>query len=145
MSKKFIVGIDESTIDSRALAFAEELASCSEDTSIHIIHVLEWSPYSFLTAEELAERHKRRGEEMTRANDIFIAPVLEKLKKSKIKATGEVRYGGIAETISKCADDLKGDMIFINRTGEGRVAARVFGSVPGSLVQISKVPVIVVP
>ena len=67
------------------------------------------------------------------------------LKGSKYKVTGDVRYGGIAETISKCSDDVNGELIFVNRSGESKISARLFGSVPGALVQIANVPVIVVP
>ena len=144
MSTKFIVGIDDSKDSARAAAFAAEMSK-GTDTSIHIIHVLEWSPYSFLTPQELEERHKRRGEELERANTAIVAPILEKLGGSDREVTGEVRYGGIAETISKYADKIGGDQIFIARTGDNKLSTRIFGSVPGALVQIAKVPVTVVP
>lgn len=144
MSKKFIVGIDDSDDSFRAAEFAVSIAK-STDVSIHLIHVLEWSPYSFLTPQELEERHKRRGEELERAHTALIAPMIEKLETTDHKITSKVEYGAIAETIVKYCEEIDADQIFIARTGDSQLSARVFGSVPSTLVQIAKVPVTVVP
>ena len=144
MSKKFIVGIDDSEDSFRAAEYAVSIAKTT-DVSIHLIHVLEWSPYSFLTPSELDERHKRRGEELERANNALINPMIEKLETTDHKITGKVEYGGIAETIVKYCEEIDADQIFIARTGDSQFATRVFGSVPSTLVQIAKVPVTVVP
>jgi len=144
MSKKFVVGIDESKDSLRAAEFAVSIAKTT-DVSIHIIHVLEWSPYSFLTPSELDERHKRRGEELERANTALVDPMIKKLETTDHEITGIVKYGAIAETISEYCDEIGADQIFIARSGDSRIATRVFGSVPSTLVQIAKVPVTVVP
>lgn len=144
MTKKFIVGIDDSEDSYRAAEFAVSAAE-GADTSIHVIHVLEWSPYSFLTPQELEERHKRRGEELERARSAIVTPIIEKLEDGGHTVTGEVKYGGIAETISKYCDKMGGDQIFIARTGDSQLSTRLFGSVPSTLVQIANVPVTVVP
>jgi len=144
MSKKFVVGIDESEDSFRAAEFAVSIAKTT-DVSIHIIHVLEWSPYSFLTPSELDERHKRRGEELERAHTALVDPIIKKLESTDHKITGKVEYGAIAETIVEYCDEIGADQIFIARTGDSRLSTRVFGSVPSTLVQIAKVPVTVVP
>lgn len=144
MSKTYVIGVDDSGESSRALKFALEMAK-ETNAAIHIIHVLEWSPYSFLTPEELEQRHKRRGEELERANSAIIEPIIKKISSKNLEVKGEARYGGIAETISKYSDECKADMIFVNRSNESRISARLFGSVPGTLVQVSKVPVVVIP
>lgn len=46
MSKKFVIGIDGTENGLNAAKFAIAMAK-DTDTEIHIIHVLEWSPYSF--------------------------------------------------------------------------------------------------
>ncbi len=145
MSKRLIVGIDDQPENCRALEFARQLAVERGDISIRVLHVLEWSPYSFLTTEELMERKKRRQEELKRAHEVIIDPVVDKFKAEGIDIMGEVRYGNIVDTISDYCKEVEGDMIAVNRTGESRISARLFGSVPGSLVQIADVPVIVVP
>lgn len=144
MSKKFVVGYDGSEASHRALEFAIERAGLQK-ASVVVAHVLEWSPYSFLTPEELADRHKRRSEELDRAEKAIIAPVLKELEKSGVKVTSVMRYGQIADTLCDIATAEGADQIFVGRNGVGGIAARVFGSVAGSLSQISPVPCTIVP
>ena len=59
MSRKIVVGFDGSDASIRALDFAISRAQAQGD-NILIAHVLEWSPYSFLTPSEVEERHRRR-------------------------------------------------------------------------------------
>ena len=59
MSAKFIVGYDGSAASERALDFAIGRVKL-QGGAVVLVHVLEWSPYSFLTPSELEERHKRR-------------------------------------------------------------------------------------
>ena len=61
MTDIFVVGFDGSESGRAALTFAVEAAR-KNGGELLIAHVLEWSPYSFLTQTELEERHKRRGE-----------------------------------------------------------------------------------
>ena len=93
--------------DRSVLDFAIKRAK-SNDARVHIVHILEWSPYSFLTQEELAERHTRRKQELARAEESILAPALSHAR-------------------------------------EAGVAARIFGSVPIALAQLSTVPVVIVP
>ena len=98
MSQTIVVGYDASASGNRALEFALNEAK-SKGANVLIAHVLEWSPYSFLTPEELEERHKRRGEELARAEQAVLAPVVEKAKASGVATETELRYGHIAETL----------------------------------------------
>ncbi len=70
MPGTLIVGFDKTEASQRALAFAAAAAKATGAT-IHVVHILEWSPYSFLTAQELEERHKRRTEELARAAELI--------------------------------------------------------------------------
>jgi nucleotide-binding universal stress UspA family protein len=56
-----------------------------------------------------------------------------------------VRHGHAAEALSTLSVEYGAAQIFIGRRGVYRIAAMLFGSVAGSLVQISPVPVTVVP
>ena len=142
MSKSYVVGIDGSEGSIRTAQYALAQAQ-GAGASLKVLHVLEWSPYSFLTPEELEERKKRRREELERANTVIIAPIIDKLGTDGIE--GEVRYGQIAEVISKYCDEIGAEQCFVGRHGGGGLTSRLFGSVPGALVQISNVPVTVVP
>ncbi|MBY8977786.1 universal stress protein [Rhodobacteraceae bacterium NNCM2] len=112
---------------------------------LHIVHVLEWSPYSFLTPEEIEERHKRRKEELDRANKVVMQPVLKKLHDAGVTADGEIRYGNVTDLIVEIARDRSASMIFVGKSGSGSVASRVFGSVPIGLAYASPVPTVIVP
>lgn len=102
MSEKFVVGYDGSESARRALDFATERAR-AQQASILLVHVLEWSPYSFLSAEEIQERHRRRREEMERAEAAVITPVIEVLTREGVSVTPFLRYGKTAEILCDIA------------------------------------------
>lgn len=112
---------------------------------LYVLHVLEWSPYSFLTPEELAERHKRRREEMARAETAVIAPILRTLRADGVEVEAEIRYGKVADLVLTIAREQKAAMIFVGRSNTASVSERVFGSVPMALAQAAPVPTVVVP
>ncbi len=144
MSQTIVVGFDASDSGNRALDFAIGEAKAKGATLL-VAHVLEWSPYTFLTPEEIEERHKRRTEELARAETAVLAPVLERVRASGVKAGSELKYGNIGETLCNIAKDHGASQIVIGRTGHSEFAARVFGSVAGTLAQASPVPVTIVP
>lgn len=144
MSESIVVGYDGSTGAKVALEFAAALAR-DKGCRLVVAHVLEWSPYSFLTPTELEERHKRRTEELARADTAVIAPVLADLKARGLNASAAVKYGHIAETLCTIAKDEGASQIVIGRTGHSSMTARLFGSVAGSLAQAAPVAVTIVP
>lgn len=144
MPHKIVVGYDGSDSAKSALDFAIEVAK-AHGGSIVVAHVLDWSPYSFLTPEELEERHKRRNEELTRAEKAILAPAVDGLKGSGVEITTTLKYGRIAETLGKIAKDEGASQIVIGRNGEPGLSSRVFGSVAISLAQGAPVPVTIVP
>lgn len=144
MSKKILVGYDGSEVARRALDLALEQAKLTE-ASLTIAHVLEWSPYSFLTQDEIAERHKRRSEEMERAHQIVLSPILDEVKNSGVSVNGIVRYGQIADVLCTLAASEQATQIFIGRHGADGLSARVFGSVASKLAQTAPVACTIVP
>ncbi|MFV0300292.1 MAG: universal stress protein [Paracoccus sp. (in: a-proteobacteria)] len=144
MAEKIVVGYDGSESARRALNFAADRARAIGATLV-IAHVLEWSPYSFLTPSELEERHMRRTEELARVESALIAPVVKELAGKDLTVESELKYGHIAETLSKIAEDHHALHIVIGRQGQSNMASRLFGSVAGTLVQIAPTPVTIVP
>lgn len=144
MTANIVVGYDGSGSSKRALAFAAERAKTIGGTLI-VAHVLEWSPYSFLTPTELEERHKRRKEELQRAEEAVIAPALALLDTSGVHVITELKYGHIAETLCKIATDHAAVQIVIGRQGQTGMSARLFGSTAGTLAQVAPAPVTIVP
>ena len=80
-----LVAYDDDDGSRRALDFAIDRAKVS-GASVRLVHVLSWSPYSFLTQEELAERHKRRNEEMARAESQVVGPAVTRLRDAGVEA-----------------------------------------------------------
>ncbi|MBC7133417.1 MAG: universal stress protein [Roseovarius sp.] len=144
MSEKFVVGYDGSVSARRALEFAMNRARAQGGTIV-LAHVLEWSPYSFLTPTELEERHKRRKEEMARAEQQILGSVARELQEAGIPVEVVIRYGNTADLLCKIASELDAVQIVIGREGQSALEARIFGSVAGALVQASPVPCTIVP
>lgn len=144
MSTKYVAACDGSAASERALSFAIECAGL-HGASIVIAHVLEWSPYSFLTPEELAERHKRRGEELERAKTAVADPLAKQVADRGLAVDTVIRYGHVAETLCQIATETGASQLVIGRTGDSGLATRVFGSVAGTLAQIAPVPCTIVP
>jgi nucleotide-binding universal stress UspA family protein len=138
----YVVGYDGA--HKRAIEHAADQAARA-DAALHIVHVIEWSPYRFLTPQELEERHKRRTEESARAESEVIAPVLAELKGRNLTATGEIRYGNVVELLAEIAQKRHATAIIMGRSGGSSFGGRIFGSAAMGLAQISPVPVTIVP
>ena len=144
MSQKFVVGYDGSPASRRAAKFALDQAKAVGATLV-VAHVLEWSPYSFLTPQELEERHKRRGEELERARSALLDPFMAEIADRDVTVEQVIKYGHIADTLCDIAKQQGASQLFIGRDGSSEIAARVFGSVAGSIVQTTPVPCTIVP
>ena len=144
MPGTILVALDGSGGGRRALGAACEHARLSQ-SSLLLTYVIDWTPYSFHTPEELAERHQRRESEIERANDSVLSPEIAALADSGIPVESVVRHGRVAETIIDIANEHDVSQIYIGRRGESRVHSMIFGSVTSALVQTSPVSVTVVP
>ena len=144
MPQKIVVGFDGSESANRALEFAVDRAK-AQGGSVLLVHVLEWSPYSFLTPTEREGRHMRRSGELARAQSALIDPVLSRLGDAGVPVEASVKYGHIAEVLAASAKEAGANQIVIGRTGHSGMASRIFGSVAGSLAQAAPVPVTIVP
>jgi nucleotide-binding universal stress UspA family protein len=144
MSEVLLVGIDCSACSERALQYAAEWAE-SAKLQLIVAHVIQWSPFSFNTAKENEERHKRREAELDRAHGEIVDPVVSRLRERGILARGAIRHGHPAETLCEVAEEFGATNIIVGKTGASKIRAQLFGSVAHALVQISKQPVTVVP
>lgn len=144
MSNKLLVGLDGADSGSRALSFAKRLAKLIGECEIVAVYVIEWSPFTFQTAEENAKRHQRREEELKIAHERILDPAVKQLLDEGFSATGIVRHGDVAETLNAIAVEQGAEQIVVARASEGGFAARVFGSSTSNLVMHASVPVTVV-
>lgn len=143
-SEIFVVAYEGDPEDPGVLDYAIARAK-AEDAKLLLVHILEWSPYSFLTPQELEERHGRRKQELARANETVMAPALAKCEAAGVAADGLIRYGQVVELIVEETKKAGASVIFVGRSGSNAIAARVFGSVPLGLAQIAPVPTVIVP
>ena len=132
-------GHDRSVVD-----YAVVRAKAS-GAALHIVHVLQWSPYSFLTAEELDERKMRRRQELERARTTLLDPLVAEISAEGVTVDCEIRFGAPTEIILAVAEHQKAAMIFVGRTGRGPVQNKIFGSVTLGLAQVAHIPTVIVP
>jgi len=144
MTHVLLVGTDCSKCSDRAVEYAKNWAK-SSGSKLYVAHVIEWSPFSFNTPQELEQRHKRREDELERAQALVIDPIVAELRAEGVDAHGVIRHGHPAETLNELANELKATNIVIGRRGQSAIKAKLFGSATSTLVQIADHPVTVVP
>ena len=144
MSSRYVVACDGSPASGRALRCAITQAKLT-GASLILAHVLEWSPYSFLTPEELEQRHQRRQLELARAREALIEPLVAAVTDEAVEVEAVIRYGHVAETLVIIAEEEAASQMFIGRTGHSDLAARLFGSVAATMAQLAPVPCTIVP
>ncbi|MEM8753170.1 MAG: universal stress protein, partial [Pseudomonadota bacterium] len=88
MPAKLLVGLDGTEAGQRAVDFAKRLSELIGDCEIVLLYVIEWSPYTFQTAEENAQRHKRREEEIATAKARVVDPAVSGLTGSGVACRG---------------------------------------------------------
>jgi nucleotide-binding universal stress UspA family protein len=130
-------GQDRPVVDA-ALKLARQTGA-----GLYVVHVLIWSPYTFLTPSELAERHKHREEELARANSTVLGPILAEIRAAAPDANGEVRHGSPVDVVCAIARERNATLVFVGRSSS--LSERVFGSVASGLAQCSPVPTVIVP
>ncbi|MEO1109014.1 MAG: universal stress protein [Pseudomonadota bacterium] len=144
MTNKIVIGLDGTETGERALTFAKELAKGMGSCELLVAYVIEWSPYTFQTPEENAQRHKRREEELELATTRIVTPAVDGLKAAGFTAQGVVRHGDVAETLNAITVENNGSQIVVGRSSADGIKKRIFGSSTQNLVMHADVPVTVV-
>ncbi|WP_205470699.1 universal stress protein [Breoghania sp. L-A4] len=98
----------------------------------------------FPLPEELAERHMRREQELSRAQEL-LQPTVDALAKAGQAVTSEARHGDTADLLCKIAKSTGASQIVVGRKGASALANRILGSMAINLMQSSPVPVTIVP
>ena len=144
MSETILVGIDGTEENRRAIDYAVNWAKKSKAKMI-LAYVIKWSPYSFQTAEENERRHKRKVEDIQFVQERVLDPMLESLASEGLEITGVVRHGQVADSLIYIAKKQGATKIVVGRIGDKSVKTLIFGSVVAKLIQLSPIPVIIVP
>ena len=142
---RLVVGIDGSPASERTLAFARDRAKALDDCSIVLCYVVEWSPWTFQTAEENEQRHARRVEETRLARERIVDPAVRALRGEGLDVEDHVSHGDAAEVLNRVADERGASQIVIGRVGAQNMIERVFGGVSDLLIATASVPVTIVP
>lgn len=142
MATIFLVAVDGSEGSKRAVRFAAERAR-AEGARLHLLHVVDWSPYEVLTPRELETRHVEREREVERARRDTLEPLAKEL--TGLEVTTDVRHGHVTETVGEVVKELGVTQVFSGRRGRSKVKSMLFGSVTAGLVQTCAVPFTVVP
>lgn len=144
MSTKLVIGLDGHSSGERALEFGKTLSALIGACELHVVYVIEWSPFSFQTPEENEARHVRREEEIETATTRVVEPAVATLKAAGLSAVGHVRHGNVADTLDAVAKKLGASQIIVGRSTESGLSKRLFGSSTANLVMEASVPVTVV-
>ena len=144
MALRLVVGVDGSATSERALSHAKRLAKLVPDSELVLVYVIEWSPFKFQTAEENAERHKRRNEEIDTARTRVVDPAVKALEAEGFSVRGLVRHGKVAHLLNSVALEENADQIIVGRISADTMTERMFGTATANLVMGASVPVTVV-
>ncbi|WP_171232733.1 universal stress protein [Ruegeria sp. HKCCA4812] len=144
MTTKIVIGLDGTETGERVITFAKDLAKLIGSCELVVAYVIEWSPYTFQTPEENAQRHKRREEEVDLATSRVVTPAVEALREAGFEAQGVVRHGDVAETLNAITMEMGGSQIVVGRSSADGIKKRIFGSSTQNLVMHADVPVTVV-
>ncbi len=140
-----VVGVDDSDCGRRAALFAAAQAKSGGAAGLTLVYVVEWSPYTIYTHEELEVRHQERDGEIERANSRILEPLAAELRTLGVAVDSLVRHGHPSRALIDIARETGAAQIVVGRRGRSRLAEIVFGSTASNLVQASPVPVTVVP
>jgi nucleotide-binding universal stress UspA family protein len=140
-----LVGLDGSKPSERALAHAKMYARQIGGCELVLAFVIEWTPYSFHSAEELAQRHKRREEEIGQAHEFVLAEAARRAQAEGFNVKTVVRHGDPATLLDEIAQEVGAEQIIVGRVGERGMRERLFGGVTGKLVAAATIPVTIIP
>ena len=144
MSETILVGIDGTEENRRAVDYAIKEAKKSKAKLI-LAYVIKWSPYTFQTAEENERRHKRKIEDIQFVKERVLNPMLESLASEGLEIEGVVRHGQVADSLIYIAQKHGATNIVVGRIGESGLKTLIFGSVVAKLIQLTTIPVTIVP
>ena len=140
--RSILVGVDRSDASRRAVEYAAQEARES-GSALKVVHVINWSRYSFTTNEDNASRHAERQREIESAQREVIDPLVEGL--DGLEVSSDIRFGKPSEVLADAAKEEGHGLVFVARTGDSGLREAIFGSTASRLVQHANVPVVVVP
>ena len=142
--KKILYATDYSKASDRALEEAVKLAK-QNNAELLVVHVIE--PASFVAGEEEfggGEIYAKLEDLANQEARASMTKLIERLKKTKVKAQGLLFKGSVDDQIVKAAKSKKADMIVIGTHGRTGLSKLFMGSVAGRVVSSANCPVLTV-
>lgn len=143
MGNTIVVGVDGSAASKRALDYALKLAT--DGQQLLLVHVIDWSPFVIETLDENEYRGAIRKQQLDRAQNEIVQPAVEQAKAAAASVEAEIVFGAPAEEIIRLAREHEAVLIAVGRTGTSKIQQLMFGSKASKLIQMTKVPIVVVP
>jgi len=137
MYKKLLVAVDGSENSLRAAKHAAHIACLSENCSVTIVYVAD---YSKVQSEVLYESFEQLKED----NRKKVMPAEEIFQNKNISYTVEILQGMPGQTIVNYANKREFDMLIIGSRGLNALQKMVLGSVSHKVVKGADCPVLVV-
>lgn len=139
-----VVGFDGSESSLKAVDYSKAMAHL-HSADIHLLHVIDWSPYEFYSMEETATRSRERKREIQQDRENLFPAVLADLKKSGIQSVGNVTFGHPSQALARAAKNVDAIMMIVGRRGRSKIRRMLMGSVAASLANYASCPVVIVP
>ncbi|MEM7704134.1 MAG: universal stress protein [Pseudomonadota bacterium] len=139
-----IVGYDGSEASLKAVHFAKILAR-RHDADMHLLHVIDWSPFEYYTLEETAAQARERKAQIREDRESLFPPVVADIEKADIAASSEVVFGNPPQVVARTAKKMNALMVVVGRRGTSRLRRLLMGSVASSVANHAECPVVVVP
>ena len=141
--KKILYATDYSKASERALEEAVKLAK-QNHAELLVVHVIEPAP--FVSGEEFGggEIYAKLEDLAKQEAQASMTKLMQRLKKTKVKAQGLLFKGSTHDQIVKAAKSKKADMIVIGTHGRTGLSKLFMGSVAGRVVSSANCPVLTV-
>jgi nucleotide-binding universal stress UspA family protein len=140
--KRILHATDFSKASARALQEAVKLAT-ENSARLLVVHVIEPTPY-VAGGEFGAEIYMKLEDAAKRNAQSSMSRLMQRLKKSKIKAESLLLRGAAHEQIVKAAKSRKADIVVIGTHGRSGLSKLFLGSVAGKVVSLATCPVMTV-
>lgn len=139
--RHILVALDFNPISEHALDYAVDLAE-KLGARLTVLHVYSLAVLMALDGEYLptASSASNKAEDAQKHLDAAIAPLASR----KVAIHGVLRVGEAGEEICAQAKELGADIIVVGTHGRGALGRALLGSVAGSVLRASSVPVLTV-
>ncbi len=141
MAQKWLIPIDDSDITLLPVAWViNNLSAWRETPQIHLLNVQPNLPRDigrFINADTLREFHLESGMQA-------LAPARTQLEAAGLAPESHVLVGEAAPTIAGFAESRNCTQILLGTRGRSGLAGTLLGSVAMKLVQLTKIPVLLV-